>query len=113
VKDPFRAAMAARLLPGSSRIRVIHLGRSLTATAAARASKEMTSNERYKWFGEVSPSGVAEVMLKSRLFVISSRMEGGANALGEAIVAGLPVLDLERDVASLADAPNRTKPQLL
>jgi putative glycosyltransferase (TIGR04348 family) len=92
VKDPFRAAMAARLLPSASRIRVIHLGRSLTTTAAAHARKEMTSNERYIWFGEVTPSRVADVMSKSRLFVISSRMEGGANVLGEAIVAGLPVL---------------------
>jgi glycosyltransferase involved in cell wall biosynthesis len=31
-------------------------------------------------------------MSKSNLFVISSRIEGGANALGEALVAGLPVL---------------------
>jgi putative glycosyltransferase (TIGR04348 family) len=92
VKDPFRAAMAARLLPKSSRIRVIHLGTALTQTEAARARKEMMSNGRYKWLGEVSPSRVAGVMSRSRLFVISSRMEGGANALGEAIVARLPVL---------------------
>jgi putative glycosyltransferase (TIGR04348 family) len=92
VKDPFRAAMAARALPKSSRIRVIHLGRALTEAEAWRARREMISNTRYKWLGEVSPSRVAGVMSKSRLFVISSQMEGGANALGEAIVAGLPVL---------------------
>ena len=92
VKDPFRAAMAARLLPKSSRIRVIHLGGALTETAESRARQEVLSNTRYKWLGEVSRSRVAGVMSRSRLFVISSRMEGGANALGEAIVAGLPVL---------------------
>lgn len=92
VKDPFRTAMASRLLPKSSRIRIIQLGGALTATEAARARRETMSNARYKWLGEVSPSKVADVMSKSRLFVISSRMEGGANALGEAIVAGLPVL---------------------
>jgi putative glycosyltransferase (TIGR04348 family) len=92
VKDPLRAAMAARLLPKSSRIRVIHLGGALTEAEEERARKEMMSNRRYKWLGEVSLSQVAGVMAKSRLFVISSRMEGGANALGEAIVAGLPVL---------------------
>ena len=92
VKDPFRAAMAARLLPRSSRIRVIPLGGALTEAEASRARQEMISNTRYEWLGEVSPTQVAGVMSKSHLFVISSRMEGGANALGEAIVAGLPVL---------------------
>ncbi|MEK6320934.1 MAG: selenoneine biosynthesis selenosugar synthase SenB [Acidobacteriota bacterium] len=92
VKDPFRAARAARLVPKSSRIRVIHLGRALTEAEAARARLEMMSNPRYKWLGEVSRAKVSGVMSKSRLFVISSRTEGGANALGEAIVAGLPVL---------------------
>jgi len=92
VKDPFRAALAARLLPKASQIRVIHLGSALTETQATRAHKEMMSNNRYEWRGEVSPSQVAGVMSKSNLFVISSRLEGGANVLGEAIVAGLPVL---------------------
>ena len=92
VKDPLRAAMAARHVPESSRIRVIHLGGALRSSEAARARREMMANSRYTWLGEVTPARVRRVMSQSRLFVITSRLEGGANALGEAIVAGLPVL---------------------
>ena len=92
VKDPLRAAMAARLLPRSSRIRVTNLGAALSALEEDRAQREMNLNPRYRWRGEVSSSRVREILARSQLFVISSRMEGGANALGEAIVAGLPVL---------------------
>jgi putative glycosyltransferase (TIGR04348 family) len=92
VKDPFRAAMAARRLAASSRVRVLQVGGAMTAQSAARAREEVRTNPRYRWLGELPPSGVRRVLAESRVFVLSSRMEGGANALGEAIIAGVPVL---------------------
>ena len=92
VKDPFRAAIAARRLPASSRIRVIHVGGAMTEQAAVWASAEMKTNARYRWLGEQPAWRVRRILERSCVFVLSSRMEGGANALGEAIVAGTPVL---------------------
>jgi putative glycosyltransferase (TIGR04348 family) len=92
VKDPFRAAMAARLLPRSSRIRMLQVGAAMTDAIAARARKEMLVNHRYEWLGERSRSQVRRILAKSRLCVLSSRMEGGANVLSEAIVASVPIL---------------------
>ena len=92
VKDPFRTAKAARLLPAASRIRVIHLGSAMNPREEEAARREMISNRRYRWLGEVSQARVRRVMARSRLFVLSSRVEGGANVLGEAIVTGAAVL---------------------
>ena len=92
VKDPFRTALAARKLPASSRIRVIHVGGAMSEEATARAHEEMRKNPRYRWLGEQPRWRVRQVLRRSRLFVLTSRLEGGANALGEAIVAGVPVL---------------------
>jgi len=92
VKDPFRAALASRLMPPSSRVRVTHLGGAMTEEAAVRAGAEMKRNPRYRWLGEQSRWQVRRILERSQVFVLSSRMEGGANALGEAIVAGTPVL---------------------
>lgn len=92
VKDPFRAAMAARRLAASSRVRVLQVGGAMTAQAAVRAREEVRINRRYRWLGELPPSRVRRVLAESRVFILSSRIEGGANALGEAIVAGVPVL---------------------
>jgi len=92
VKDPFRTAMAARLLPRSSRIHVLQVGGAMTEAAAARARKEMLVNQRYEWVGEQARSQVRRILARSRLCVLSSRMEGGANVLSEAIVASVPVL---------------------
>ena len=92
VKDPFRAAMAARSLPASSRIRVLQVGAAMTKNAELRAKLEMKRNARYRWMGEQPAWRVRQILKQSRICVLSSKMEGGANALGEAIVAGTPVL---------------------
>jgi putative glycosyltransferase (TIGR04348 family) len=92
VKDPFRAALAARLLPESSRIRVLQVGGAMTAAMASRAQAEAAGNDRYQWFGELSRPRARRVLASSQICVLSSRMEGGANVLSEAIVAGVPIL---------------------
>lgn len=92
VKDPFRTAMAARLLPSSSRIRVIQVGGAMTTQQELRARAEANTNSRYRWLGEQPPARVRRIVRRSDVCVLSSRLEGGANALGEAIVAGIPVL---------------------
>jgi putative glycosyltransferase (TIGR04348 family) len=92
VKDPFRAAEAARLLPPSSRIRVLHLGGALEAEMARRARAEERANPRYRWRGELPRARALEVLARSRLLVLSSRLEGGANAVSEALAASVPVL---------------------
>ncbi len=95
VKDPFRAAEASRLLPASSRIRVLHAGSALSEDMAAQAREEMARNPRYKWLGDRPRWQVRQLMAKSRLMVLSSEMEGGANVVSEAIVAHLPVISTE------------------
>src|SRR5437588_8199699 len=85
VKDPFRAALAARLLPPSSQIRIRHLGGAMTREMEERARREEQVNPRYRWLGELSRTRTLRTFAQSQLCVISSRMEGGANILSEAI----------------------------
>src|ERR1051325_6793092 len=92
VKDPFRAALAVRLLPDWSRIRIRQVGSAMTEAMATRARAEADRNRRYRWFGELTRTRTQRVLASSQVCVLSSRMEGGANALSEAIVAGVPVL---------------------
>jgi putative glycosyltransferase (TIGR04348 family) len=92
VKDPLRAALAARKLPQTSRIRVLHLGAAMTPEMTDLAAREATRNPRYRWLGEQPHWRVLQILARSRLCVLSSRLEGGANALSEALVNGTPVL---------------------
>src|SRR4030095_8177435 len=92
VKDPFRTAMAARLCPAASHVRVLQVGGAMTDAMAGRALKEMRVNQRYEWLGEQPRSRVQRILAKSQLCVLSSRMEGGANVLSEAVVNSVPIL---------------------
>ena len=96
-KDPFRAALAARLLPETSRIQVTHLGKAHKPEWAARARKEQARNPRYRWLNERPHWQVRREYARARLMVISSNQEGGANVVSEAVVAGLPVIASDID----------------
>ena len=91
-KDPLRAAYAAREVPAASRLRVIHLGKAHDESWAREAEAEMARNPRYLWRGEVPGWAVRREFAKTHLMVISSIMEGGANVVSEALVAGVPVI---------------------
>jgi putative glycosyltransferase (TIGR04348 family) len=97
VKDPLRAAEAARLLPADSRIRVEQVGRAYTPHWAARARAEMGANPRYFWRDDVPAAAVRRLLARSHAMVISSFNEGGANVISEAAVAGVPVLASRMD----------------
>jgi len=91
-KDPFRAALAARQLGDASKIRIRHLGKAHTPEFATQARAEMAANPRYHWFGEVPGWRVRRALTTTQAMVISSRQEGGANVVSEAIAAGVPVI---------------------
>ena len=92
VKDPFRCALAARRLAATSRVRVLQAGAALDEEMASQAHSEMAVNPRYRWLGDLARWKVRRLMAKSRVMVLSSHMEGGANVVSEALVAELPVL---------------------
>jgi len=76
----------------SSAIRVLQIGGAMTDAMTNRARKEMSVNKRYRWLGEQSRRRVRQILKKGSLCVLSSRMEGGANVLSEAIAASVPIL---------------------
>ncbi|MGH2571087.1 MAG: selenoneine biosynthesis selenosugar synthase SenB, partial [bacterium] len=92
VKDPFRAALAARRLPAESRLSVVHVGAATTETMRRQAVAEEARNPRWRWLGELPREATLIRVASSRLLVLPSKMEGGANVVSEAIVLGVPVL---------------------
>ncbi len=97
VKDPFRTALAVRKLPAESRIRVLHVGAALSPGMARRARAEMRLNPRYRWLGELPRGKALRVLSRCRLLVLTSKLEGGANVISEAVVHDVPVVSSRID----------------
>lgn len=92
VKDPLRAAAAARLLPDGSDIRIVQAGAIVEEEFRGLVEEEMETNPRYRWVGELAPDETRALIAASEAMVLSSRSEGGARVVGEAVVEGTPVL---------------------
>lgn len=91
-KDPMRPALAVRNLPSDSRIKLHHFGKAHSPKWARQAKAEMKINARYFWHDEIAHHKIRQVYKRTNLLVLPSRMEGGANVISEAIVAGVPVI---------------------
>jgi putative glycosyltransferase (TIGR04348 family) len=91
-KDPFCVARSLPLLPLNSQISVLHLGMAMNEEIERTAKGYSETLEHYQWIGEVSHADALKVLAQSRLMVISSRMEGGAHVVSEAIALGIPVI---------------------
>lgn len=92
VKDPLLLPAALRLLPGDSRIRVTHAGEARDEQLAAAVAAETAANPRYGWLGPVPREDALSVLARSRLLALTSRHEGGANVVSEALAARVPVI---------------------
>ena len=92
LKDPFRVALAVRLLPDSSRARVLQIGGAMTPAMEKRARAEEARNRQYRWMGSLPRWRTLRLLKRSDLLVIPSLMEGGANVVGEAVTLSVPVI---------------------
>lgn len=94
-KDPLCIVDALRHVPRSHPLRVVHLGKAMDPELGARARQAMRDDARYRWLGERLHHDTMRWLARSHVMVISSRMEGGAHVVSEALSAGVPVLATE------------------
>lgn len=84
-KDPLRIVAALPYIDAD--VEVVHLGAALDPALAPK-----TDDPRYRWLGSVPHARALKWLASSHAMVISSRMEGGANVVCEALRIGVPVL---------------------
>ena len=92
VKDPLLAAAAAGLLPEDPPVRIRHAGAVIDPDLGREAERVSRGNPRYEWLGEMPRPAALRLLAASRLLLITSRHEGGANAVSEALAVGVPIL---------------------
>ena len=91
VKDPLLIAKAAEQLPADSRLQVTHYGNAELASLGQEAEEASSRlGDRYHWKGQVNREVVMESLATAHLALNTSRVEGGANALCEPLVMGMP-----------------------
>ena len=90
-KDPATYMRAAGLLK-SAKVRMTHIGSALDPNLGTQAEQTQQLYPQYQWLGNLSHAATRQRLKRSHLMVITSKMEGGANVIIEAITSAVPVL---------------------
>ena len=91
-KDPLTLMDAARLLPPDAGVFIDHIGAALEPALGQAAQATQAQCPHYRWLGALPHARTLQRIQRAHLLVHTSRMEGGAHVLMEAMCSGTPVL---------------------
>ena len=91
-KSPQTLMQAARILKGHADVLIEHIGDALEPDLGAQASACMADCPQYRWLGGLAHLEALQKIAQAHVLVHTSRMEGGAHVILEAVCSGTPVL---------------------
>jgi putative glycosyltransferase (TIGR04348 family) len=91
-KDPETFFRAARLLAGRPDILLDHVGSALDPGLGKRAAALARQQPAYRWLGALPHEATRRRIQSAHVLVNTSRMEGGAHVVIEALRSGTPVI---------------------
>jgi putative glycosyltransferase (TIGR04348 family) len=91
-KSPQTLWEAAQWLQGSPDIFIDHIGEPLDASLGLQAQACAAQHPHYRWLGGQPHAATLRAIQRAHVLVHTSRMEGGAHVVMEAVCSGTPVL---------------------
>jgi putative glycosyltransferase (TIGR04348 family) len=94
LRDEKNPQLVWRLLdawPPQVPLRVVHFGAALDAALGRQAARRARDDRRYLWLGNRPRAAVRRRVARAHLLLHPSAIEGGAQAVIEAVTAGTPV----------------------
>ena len=91
-KNPAMLWRAVRAIPPTAGIVVEHIGQALSPAMAQQAEATAQASPHYRWLGGLTHAQAVQRIQRAHLLVHTSRSEGGAIVLSEALRCGTPVL---------------------
>lgn len=91
-KSPQTLFETARLLKGQPDILIDHIGDALDPALGAQARACRNECPNYHWLGGMAHADTLLSIAQAHVLVHTSRMEGGAHVILEAVCSGTPVL---------------------
>ena len=102
VKNPQLAVEVAGMLPDDSPVHISSYG-DVSAELAGEMARANEEVRHFNWCGKLDHAPLIEKMTRACVLLNTSTVEGGANAICEAVTMGLPVIasDIRGNVGML------------